>query len=189
MGEQPFGPRLDRIERCYLHLAHTPDCARALHQWCGKLYLPRFVVKFARALYHEKKMRYLVVRIDLDQLDDNIGALVRLPAGIDFVQVYIGLPIIRFVNGDFSVLIRYNSGLQKTSHEQRLERLMMRDGRSRRLILDRLSQVYVSDTPLSTRLAGQALHDAQTHGGWADDGLLYKFLGINHIPGTLEPYL
>ncbi|KAL8811830.1 MAG: hypothetical protein Q9223_007445 [Gallowayella weberi] len=166
-GNDPFGPRLDRIERCYLHLAGTEDTERE------EAFNQRFVHDFATALLSWKNPKYLVVRVSDFQFE-LIKPLEWL-AGIDFVMIdtphFTSFP-------PWS----YFSTRQVTSREQRLERLMMSDGNSENAIMESLGEVYVSDPPLSTQLSGPALQNAKRCGGWANDDQLYDFLGVK------EPY-
>ncbi|KAL8678530.1 MAG: hypothetical protein Q9224_007107, partial [Gallowayella concinna] len=162
-GEDPFGPRLDRIERCYLNLAWTQDTKR------GNEFAQWFVKEFVTALLGWKSLKYFIVRI-MDFQFDIIEPLQWL-TGIDFVFID---------RGYFSHLWRDGlSIVHIPPREQRLERLMMSDGtKTKRAILESLGEVYVSDPPLSTQLSGRALQKAQRHGGWANLEQLYDFLGI-----------
>ncbi|KAL8798056.1 MAG: hypothetical protein Q9182_006994 [Xanthomendoza sp. 2 TL-2023] len=180
-GEDPFGPRLDRIERCYLHLAWTQNTKR------GRAFIQWFVKEFATALLPWKRLKYLIVRVANFQLED-IKPLEWL-AGIDFVLIDTRF----FKCFPAGTAIAYSverwpsswcfSTRRQTRLEQRLERLMMSDGKSHRSVLKSLGEAYASDPALSTQLSGPALQIAQRCGGWADDDQqLYDFLGVEHIP-------
>ncbi|KAL8682885.1 MAG: hypothetical protein Q9186_001131 [Xanthomendoza sp. 1 TL-2023] len=162
-GEDPFGPRLDRIERCYLHVALTRDTKRgnAFTQW--------FIKEFATALLGWKSLKYLIVRISDFQFD--VIKPLQWLTGIDFVLIH--TCHFRYMGRRPGLFIDH-----VTRQEQRLERLMMSDGKSKTALMEGLGEVYMTDLPLSTELRGQALQKAQRHGGWANSHQLYDFLGV-----------
>ncbi|KAI4283774.1 MAG: hypothetical protein L6R38_001939 [Xanthoria sp. 2 TBL-2021] len=178
-GDDPFGPRLDRIERCYLHLAMTRQSSNAFLKW--------FVDEFAAAVALAENLKYLIVRMAEHQ-KDCVQSLEPL-SGIQFAQVQVGR-VYRYPRnvrgrGPRGGLI-YFSGQEKTGYEQRLERLLMNDGRPEKDVLAGLGHTYVSEPPLSTDLTGEALEEAQRRGGWADDYHLFDFLGITLKTGMTE---
>ncbi|KAL8643526.1 MAG: hypothetical protein Q9226_008308 [Calogaya cf. arnoldii] len=178
-GDDPFGSYLDRIERCYLHLAATRKSSNAFLKW--------FVDEFAAAVGPAGKLRYLIVRMAEHQ-KDCIQPLEPL-SGIRYAQVQLGrvyeIPRNFRHRGPCRRLI-YRAGIEKTVYEQRLERLLMTDGTPEKEVLAGLGDTYVSEPPLSTDLTGEALQEAQKRGGWADDYHLFKFLGIMPRNGMTE---
>ncbi|KAL8787668.1 MAG: hypothetical protein Q9213_002099 [Squamulea squamosa] len=174
-GEDPFGPRLDRIERCYLHLALTRRSGKAFLQW--------FINEFAMAVTAANNLKYLLVRMTDYQLDC-VKQLEQL-SKIRFALVHLDWETY-FVNRRFYPESRYDLGYQRTQFEQRLERLMMRDGKSETAVVEGLSHGYVSSPLLSTELTGQALQLAQSCGGWADVQPFYHFLGIKRTMGMFD---
>lgn len=176
-GDDPFGPRLDRIERCYLHLALTRQSSNPFLKW--------FVDEFAAAVAPVKNLKCLIVRMAEHQ-KDCIRPL-ELLSGIQFAQVQLGqiYPYQSRFRGKCGDLI-YLEGKEKTDYEQRLERLLMNDGRPEKDVLAGLGHTYVSEPPLSTDLTGEALQEAQRRGGWADDYHLFDFLGIRLKKGMTE---
>ncbi|KAL8768852.1 MAG: hypothetical protein Q9209_005033 [Squamulea sp. 1 TL-2023] len=176
-GEDPFGPRLDRIERCYLHLALTRRSGKAFLHW--------FVDEFATAVAASNNLKYLLVRMTDYQLDC-VKPLEQL-SKIPFALVHRDWETY-FVNGPSYLESRHGLSHQRTGFEQRLERLMMRDRESETAIVEGLSHdyAYVSSPTLSTELTGQALQLAQSRGGWADVQHLYQFLGIKRAIGVFD---
>ncbi|KAI4219044.1 MAG: hypothetical protein L6R36_008599 [Xanthoria steineri] len=178
-GDDPFGPRLDRVERCYLHLAKTRQSSNAFLKW--------FVDEFVAAVAPAGNLKYLIVRM-ADHQKDCVQPL-ELLSGIRFALIQVGQvhhfpQIVRF-RGPSGALI-YSSGPQKAGYEQRLERALMSDNGPEPGPLATFDSTYVSEPPLSTDLTGEALQEAQRGGGWADDYHLFRFLGIKLETGMTE---
>ena len=180
-GDDPFGPRLDRIERCYLHLAKTRQSSNAFLKW--------FVDEFAAAAAPAGNLKYLIVRMAEHQ--KHCVQPLELLSGIRFAQIQVGQVIhfpqsVRFRQPSGGLI--YHSGPQKTGYEQRLERALMSDKGSEEGALAEVGHAYVSEPPLSTDLTGEALQEAQRWGGWADEYDLFRFLGIMLETGTTETF-
>ncbi|KAL8999136.1 MAG: hypothetical protein Q9169_001915 [Polycauliona sp. 2 TL-2023] len=170
-GDDPFGPQLDRIERCCLHLALTRESSNAFITW--------FVEEFAAAVAPAKNLKYLIVRMAEHQ-KDCIKPL-ELLSNVYFAQVQLGRiqPYWSAYSRKPGKGVFYSTGSEKSAYEQRLERILMSDGRPvEEVSPGELANTYSSAPPLSTGLIGGALLEAQRRGGWADDYHLFNFLGI-----------
>ncbi|KAL8850100.1 MAG: hypothetical protein Q9198_011119 [Flavoplaca austrocitrina] len=178
----PFGPRLDRIERCYLHLSFTRESSNAFLKW--------FIDEFVTAVAKAKNLKYLLVRMAEHQ-KDSVLPLESL-SGLRFAQVQLGsithfVPPFRGKNGE----LRYFWGKDKSVYQQRLERLLMNDGRPKEEVLAALGHSYQFEPRLATDLTGEALREAQRRGGWGaepwpDEYRFLEFLGISHRTSMYE---
>ncbi|KAL8671207.1 MAG: hypothetical protein Q9168_004282 [Polycauliona sp. 1 TL-2023] len=173
-GMDPFGPRLDRIERCYLHLSHTRESSNPFIKW--------FVDEFAAAVAPAKNLKYLILRMAEHQ-KDCIKLLERI-SGLRFAQVELGKiylfgPPLLSRDG---VCGHVEYDLQKSGYEQRLERIWMRDGKKKlaEKSLPKPTDTYSTEPPLATNLNGPALQEARKMGGWRwpERFDLFQFLGI-----------
>ena len=181
-GMDPFGPRLDRIARCYLHLSLTRESSNAFLKW--------FVDEFVTAVAKAKNLKYLVVRMAEHQ-KDSVLPLESL-SGLRLAQVQLGsitpfVPPFRGLNG----MLHYFKGNDKSVYQQRMERLLMNDGRPKEEVLAGLGHTYQFEPPLATDLTGEALREAQRRGGWAGgdwpaECRFSLFLGISHSTGMYE---
>ena len=174
-GMDPFGPRLDRIARCYLHLSLTRESSNAFLKW--------FVDEFVTAVAKAKNLKYLVVRMAEHQ-KACVQSLEFL-SGIRFAQVQLGQVHLwpAITRGHYGV-IEYLWDKRRTVYEQRLERLLMNNGRPKKEVLAGLGKVYEAEPLLLTDLTGDALQEAQERGGWGGFFGLFGFMGV--IPKGAE---
>lgn len=168
-GMDPFGPRLDRIERCYLHLSLTRESSNTFLKW--------FVDEFVTAVAKAKHLKYLVVRMAEHQ-KDCVQSL-ELLSGIRFAQVQLGQAHLypALTRGHYGV-VEYLWDKRRTVYEQRLERLLMNNGRTKKEVLAGLGNIYETEPRLSTDLTGEALQEAQERGGWGLNFGLFGFLDV-----------
>ncbi|KAL8883590.1 MAG: hypothetical protein Q9192_007090 [Flavoplaca navasiana] len=168
-GMDPFGPRLDRIERCYLHLSLTRESSNAFIKW--------FVDEFVTAVARAKNLKYLIVRMAEHQ-KESAQSLEHL-SGLRFAQVQLGqVHMYRTVSHGKYGRVEYFGKLESRVYEQRLERLMMNNGKPEKEVLAGLGDTYGAEPPLSTDLTGEALQKAQQQGGWNNEMDLFIFLGV-----------
>ncbi|KAL9025001.1 MAG: hypothetical protein Q9180_007754, partial [Flavoplaca navasiana] len=168
-GMDPFGPRLDRIERCYLHLSLTRESSNAFLKW--------FVDEFVTAVARAKNLKYLIVRMAEHQ-KDCVQSL-ELLSGFRFAQVQLGqIRMFRTVSHGKYGRVEYLGKPECRVYEQRLERLMMNNGKPEKEVLAGLGNTYEAEPSLSTDLTGEALQKAQQQGGWDDEMDLFRFLGV-----------
>ena len=169
-GEDPFGPSIHRIRRCYLHLSYTPAYAEDFMQW--------YLSEFVKALKPSNQMLYLLIRPSVSQYDQ-LTPLENL-SGIRFAQIntssYYGK--YDWPESDDELDWDQSNPTSRLQYRQKLERYMMSDGKSKAQITKNLGNTYCFEPALTVHLWGKALENAQMHGGWTDDGGLYEFLRI-----------
>ncbi|KAL9581491.1 MAG: hypothetical protein Q9203_005868 [Teloschistes exilis] len=189
-GDNPFGPRLDRIQRCLLHLSSTQNHRNAFLYWFNK--------NFVDALTLNYKLQYLIIRVTIGQLD-TLEPLLLL-SNIGYAQVDVGQPpptcpgtgIPAHPNlarnermGLYRDRWEGNGGGCKSVSQQMLERMLMCDVRPRSQEetekMDEFSIVpldYVSEPALVVGLEPGRLSEVKEQGGWRRNFELYDFLGI-----------
>ncbi|KAL8974806.1 MAG: hypothetical protein Q9205_008115 [Flavoplaca limonia] len=165
----PFGPRLDRIERCYLHLSFTRESSNAFLKW--------FIDEFVTAVTKAKNLKYLLVRM-ADHQKVSVLPLESL-SGLRFAQVQLGRVYMypTVFRGKYGG-VKYFGDQKWRVYEQRLERLMMNNGRPNKEVLAGIGNTYEAEPSLSTDLTGEALQKAQEQGGWDDGAHFFRFLGV-----------
>ncbi|KAL8707058.1 MAG: hypothetical protein Q9225_007847, partial [Loekoesia sp. 1 TL-2023] len=170
-GEDPFGPHLSRVQRCFLHLKWTWSNAMAFMQW--------YLTEFVKALMPKKDLRYLLVRIAPQQLGQ-LEPLEHL-SGIELAQIEISytwdrLSYYRIVGPKSAWATAHPP--RRNRYHQLLERLMMSDGKSQTRVRNSLRSYYNAEPVLSTFLSGEALQRAKLHGGWTEEGDLFDFFHL-----------
>ncbi|KAL8884031.1 MAG: hypothetical protein Q9215_007833 [Flavoplaca cf. flavocitrina] len=168
-GMDPFGPRLDRIERCYLHLSLTRESSNAFVKW--------FVDEFVTAVAKAKNLKYLIVRMAEHQKES--AQSLELLSGLRFAQVQLGqVRMYRAVSHGKYGRVEYFGKPEWRGYEQRLVRLMMNNGKPEKEVLAGLGNTYEARPSLSTDRTGEALQKAQQQGGWNNEMDLFMFLGV-----------
>ncbi|KAL9576501.1 MAG: hypothetical protein Q9212_007047 [Teloschistes hypoglaucus] len=190
--EPPFSPRLDRIQRCLLHLSSTQNHRNAFLSWFNK--------SFVDALTPNHSLKFLIIRVTLGQFD-TLDPLIRL-SGIEYAQVDLGQPPPwRFDIRAHPNMVRDRSmgifldrwdgnraGFKSVS-QQMLERSLMREASPTRSsggeetcrIDDLIGSAldYVWEPTLAMGLEPGKLREAKEKGGWRRNFELYDFLGID----------
>ncbi|KAI4234894.1 MAG: hypothetical protein LQ352_008144, partial [Teloschistes flavicans] len=185
-GDDPFGPRLDRIERCLLHLSSTQSHCNDFLWWYNR--------NFVDAVSPNHNLRFLIIRSTLEQLE-TCNPLLAL-SGINYVQVDVGLPRV------FSGHLQFHPNLMRNTMmgcyldiwegrgdgikgmpQQLLERLLMYQHKVRpeeetQRIFEACKEHYVYKPRLRVGLGAERLRAAKKRGGWRGNHELYEFLGI-----------
>lgn len=170
-GEDPFGPNISRVQRCFLHLKWTYFNATVFMQW--------YLTEFVNAFMPRKDLRYLLVRIIPQQLAQ-LKPLEQL-SGIELAQIEIAYTFDRF-NYYRTVGPKYiwatSHPPERKKYHQLLERLMMSDGKSEAPVRNSLNRYYNAEPALTTSLSGEALQHAKSHGGWTEEGDLFDLFHL-----------
>ncbi|KAL8630433.1 hypothetical protein Q9189_003854 [Teloschistes chrysophthalmus] len=194
LDSDPFGTRrLDRIQRCLLHLSSTQNHRNAFLFWFNKT--------FVDALTTPKKhsLKFLIIRVTMGQLSTLEPLL--LSGSIEYAQVDLGWPpsaLVPEITGRPHLARNEWMGLYldrwegnreglKCPSQQMVERVLMCEGSPTRWwgggettceINDVISRGYVCDPALAVGLETGRLREAREKGGWRGNFELYDFLGV-----------